>query len=76
MSAAARTHLLLKVGEILQTHLEGISDIKLMGDIIICSTEEHLGGVVIEIRVNELTRNDFREAETLVAPPSVLWSNQ
>jgi hypothetical protein len=68
MSDAARTHLLLKVGEILQNHLEGISDIKLMGDVILCSMEASIGGVVIEIRVKELSRDDFREAETLLDP--------
>jgi len=73
--ADARTHLLLKVGEILQTHLDGISDIKLMGDTIICSTEDRLGGVVIEIRVKEFTQDDFREAETLV-DPTTLWGSR
>jgi hypothetical protein len=70
MSDVARTHLLLKVGEILQMHLDGISDIKLMGDAILCSTEDRIGGVVIEIRIKELARDDFQEAETLVDPSS------
>jgi len=71
MSDAARTHLLLKIGEILQNHLEGITDIKLMGDLILCSTEDHIGGAVIEIRVKKLDHDDFREAETLVDPGSI-----
>lgn len=72
MSDAARTHWLLKIGEILQTHLDGISDIKLMGDTIFCSTEDRVGGMVIEVRIKEFAHDDFQEAETLVDPRSGL----
>lgn len=72
MSNAARTHWLLKVGEILQTHLDGVSDVKLMGDTIFCSTEDRVGGVIIEVRIKEFACDDFRDAETLIDPRSAL----
>ena len=66
MSDASRTRLLLTIGEILQNYLNGISDIKLLGDVLLCSTEERVGGAVIEVRIKELAHDDFQEAETLV----------
>lgn len=65
----SRTRTLFRIGDILQAGLPEITDIKLMGDTLLCSTEGQLGGVVIEIRVKELAPTDFQEAETLVDEP-------
>lgn len=62
----SKTHLLLQIGEILQEHLPGITDIKLMGEMIICSTDRNVGGATIEIKVNQMTAADFQDAETLI----------
>lgn len=67
MSEAFKTHLLLQIGELLQTHLPGISDIKLYDGKLLCNTEASLANVLIEVRVRDVEAN-FEDAVTMVDP--------